>query len=35
MFLGAPSVLQKGQPELYAAMRLFYHVDPARWTDPN
>ena len=32
MFLAAPAVLQQHRPELYAAMRQFYHVDPARWT---
>ena len=32
MFLSAPAVLQQHCPELYAAMRQFYHVDPARWT---
>jgi|GEM_PF-2753734 len=31
MFLGVPAVLQQRQPELYAAMRMFYQIDPARW----
>ena len=32
MFLAAPALLQQHHPVLYAAMRQFYHVDPARWT---
>ena len=32
MFLATPALLQQHHPELYAAMRQFYHVDPARWT---
>jgi hypothetical protein len=32
MFLGASALLRDRQPELYGAMRLFYQVDPARWT---
>jgi hypothetical protein len=32
MFLTAPALLRERQPALYADLRLFYHVDPARWT---
>jgi hypothetical protein len=32
MFLAAPALLQQRQPELYAGLRQFYLVDPARWT---
>lgn len=32
MFLAAPALLQQRKPELYTSLRLFYLVDPARWT---
>ena len=32
MFLATPAVLRQHHPALYEAMRLFYHVDPVRWT---
>jgi MtfA peptidase len=32
MFLAAPALLRERQPALYADLRQFYHVDPARWT---